>query len=113
LPAEWQGSCAGSLIPYLLYDAYKKVKSKFRSVCVPDPEDPDPPDPHVFGPPGSISQRYGSGSGSRSGSGSFYHPQAEIVRKTFIPTYRMYLQKVISRKTFVEKLVFYWHLEGQ
>jgi hypothetical protein len=30
--------------------------------------DPDPQDPHVFGPPGSgsISQRYGSGSGSRS-----------------------------------------------
>jgi hypothetical protein len=30
--------------------------------------DPDPPDPHVFGPPGpgcgSISQRYGSRSGS-------------------------------------------------
>jgi hypothetical protein len=35
--------------------------------------DPDPPDPHVFGPPGSgsPSQRYGSG--SCSGSGSFYH----------------------------------------
>ncbi len=37
--------------------------------------DPDLPDPHFFGPPGSgsgsISQRYGSGSGS--GSGSFYH----------------------------------------
>jgi hypothetical protein len=35
--------------------------------------DPDPPDLHVFGPPGSgsgsIGQRYGSG----SGSGSFYH----------------------------------------
>ncbi len=33
-----------------------------------DPPDPDPPDPRVFGPPGSksrsISQRYGSGSGS-------------------------------------------------
>ncbi len=37
---------------------------------VPDPN-PDP-DPHVFEPPGSgpISQRYGSGSGSRS----FHHP---------------------------------------
>jgi hypothetical protein len=37
--------------------------------------DPDPPDPRVFGPPGSgsTSQRYGSGSGSCSGSGSFYH----------------------------------------
>ncbi len=44
--------------------------------------DPDP-DPHVFGPPGSgsISQRYGSGSGSES----FYH-HAKIVRKTLIPT---------------------------
>jgi hypothetical protein len=31
--------------------------------------DPDPPDPHVFGPPGSgsISRRFGTG------SGSFYH----------------------------------------
>jgi hypothetical protein len=48
---------------------------------------PDPPDPHVFGPPGSgsgsISQMYGSG--SCSGSGSFYH-HAKIVRKTLIPT---------------------------
>ncbi len=39
--------------------------------------DPDPPDLHVFGPPGSgsASQRYGSRSGSCSGSGSgyFYH----------------------------------------
>jgi hypothetical protein len=39
--------------------------------------DPDPPDPHVFGPPGSgyrsISQKYGSGSCSGSGNGSFYH----------------------------------------
>ncbi len=41
--------------------------------------DPDPPDPHVFGPPGSgsISQR--------QVSGSFYH-HAKIVRKTLIPT---------------------------
>jgi hypothetical protein len=45
------------------------------------------PDPYVFGPPesGSISTRYGSGSGSESGSGSFYN-QAKIVRKTLIPT---------------------------
>ncbi len=43
--------------------------------------DPDPPDPHVFGPSGS-----GSGSTSqRYGSGSFYH-HAKIVRKTLIPT---------------------------
>jgi hypothetical protein len=47
---------------------------------------PDPPDPHVFGPPGSGSSSYGSGtaSGSGSESGSFYH-QAKIVRKTLIP----------------------------
>ncbi len=52
--------------------------------------DPDPPDPRVFGPPGSgsgsTSQRYGTGSGSCSGSGSgsfYYH--AKIVRKTLIP----------------------------
>jgi hypothetical protein len=40
---------------------------------------PDPPDPQVFGPPGSgsINQRCGSG------YGSFYH-QAKKVRKTFI-----------------------------
>ncbi len=47
------------------------------------------PDPHVFGPPGSVStsQRYGSGSGSGSSSrsGSFYHHE-KIVRKTLIPT---------------------------
>jgi hypothetical protein len=54
------------------------------SVADPDPN-PDPKDPYVFGPPGSesgsISQRYGSG----SGSGSFNH-QAEIARKIFIST---------------------------
>ncbi len=40
--------------------------------------DPDPPDPNVFGPPGSGStiQMYGSG------SGSFYH-EAKKVKKTF------------------------------
>ncbi len=72
---------------------------------------PDP-DPHVFGPPGSVSvstsQRYGSG------SGSFYH-HAKIVRKTLIPSVlwlfltfylwkmmQMYLLKVISRKNCVK-----------
>ena len=43
--------------------------------------DPDPSDPHVFGPLGSIIQIYGSG----FGSGSSYH-QAKKVRKTLIPT---------------------------
>ncbi len=50
----------------------------------PDPNpDSDLPNPHVFGPPesgsGSISERYGSGSGS-------FHQPAKIVRKTLIPT---------------------------
>ncbi len=52
-----------------------------RSLClhrVADPN-PDPPDPHVFGPRGSASicQRYGSG--------SLYY-KAKIVRKTLIST---------------------------
>ncbi len=36
-----------------------------KDASAPDPN-PDPPDPHVFGPPGSGStiQMYGSGSGS-------------------------------------------------
>jgi hypothetical protein len=68
---------------------------------VPDPDsnsDPDPPDPHVFGPPGSgsrfTSQRYGSG------SGSFYH-QAKIVRKTLIPTVLLLLLDFLSLKNDV------------
>ncbi len=43
--------------------------STYVEDSVADP-DPDPRDPHVFGPPGS---------------GSFYH-QAKIERKTLIPT---------------------------
>ncbi len=56
--------------------ALKKYHKQKTSVA-----DPDPPDPHFFGPPGSgsASQRYGSGSGS-----FYYH--AKIVRKTLIPT---------------------------
>jgi hypothetical protein len=42
--------------------------------------DPDTSDPYVFRPPESrsVSQRYGSGSGS-------FHHQEKIVSKTFIP----------------------------
>jgi hypothetical protein len=58
------------------------------SVTDPDP-DPDPQDPHVFGPPGS-----------------FYHHATTKMME-------MYLQKVISRKNCVKKLVFWGHLEGQ
>jgi hypothetical protein len=58
-----------------------------HTVCLPGSVADPNPDPQVFGPPGSgsISQRYGSGFGSSSGSGSFYH-HAKIVRKTLIPT---------------------------
>jgi hypothetical protein len=86
----------------------------------PDPSDPDPSDPYFFGPPGSgfgsISQRYGFG----SGLGPFYH-QAKIVRKTLITTVLRLLfvflsmkndEKVKSRKTFQKKSVFCWPLEG-
>ncbi len=56
------------------------------------------PDAYVFGPPGSgsASQRYGSGSGSRS----FYH-QAKIVRKTLIPTVLWLLFYFLSLKNYV------------
>jgi hypothetical protein len=44
-------------------EAQTSIVTEVLSCCVPDP---DSPDPHVFGPPGSgsgsISQRYGSGS---------------------------------------------------
>ncbi len=53
-----------------MYKEIQKGSGKvIESVLNPDP---NPPDPHVFEPPGSgpISQRYGSG----SGSGSFHHP---------------------------------------
>jgi hypothetical protein len=41
----------------------------WSQTSVADPN-PDPEDPYVFGSSGSISQRYGSGAGS--GTGSFY-----------------------------------------
>jgi hypothetical protein len=66
---------------YIAVRQVYKLYSIFSSVADPKP-DPDLSDPYVSGPPGSrygsISQRYGSG------SGSFYH-QAKIVRKTLIP----------------------------
>jgi len=58
--------------------------------------DPDPPDPCVFGPPGS-----GSGTSSlRYGSWSFCH-QAKIVRKTLIPNILVLLFDFLSLKTDV------------
>jgi hypothetical protein len=89
------------------------------SVAYPDPN-PDP-DPHVFGPPGSGSTSH------RYGSGSFYHHGKKnnnnLDSYYFVTLFDFlslkydvnvpYLQKVISRKNCVKKLVFYWHLEGQ
>ncbi len=65
-------SCLSPLILYL------RFKKPISSVADPDP---NPQDNYVFGPSGSISQRYGS----ESGSGSFYH-HAKIVVKALIPT---------------------------
>ncbi len=81
------------------------------SVADPDPN-PDPPDPHVFGPPGSgpgsISQRYGSGSCSGSGSVSFYH-LANLERKTFFLLFcdfffTFYLWKIMLKVVGNEKV---------
>ncbi len=69
-----------SSLSYSRRAAKARAHSKrYPSSSVPDPGGPEPPDPHVFGPPGSgsISQRYGSGS---------FYDQAKIVRKTLIPT---------------------------
>ncbi len=79
--------------------------------CVADP------DPYVFEPPGSrsgsISLRYGSG----SGFGSFYH-QAKIIRKTLIPSALwllfdfLYLKNDVNvpsksnKKNFFQKIIF-------
>ncbi len=80
--------------------------------------DPDPPDPHVFGPPwsrsGSTCQRYGS----------FCH-QAKIVRKPWFLLFCDFFMilslkndvnipsKSKKQKTFLNKWVFCWRLEGQ
>ncbi len=59
----------------------KTAKYWWRHLLIASIPDPDPPDPHVLGPPGSesgfISQCYGSGS---------LYQQAKTVRKTLIPT---------------------------
>jgi hypothetical protein len=53
-----------SLYLRLQYNTYSFIKiNLIVRIRAGDP-DPDRQVPHVFGPPGSISQRYGSGSGS-------------------------------------------------
>jgi hypothetical protein len=81
--------------------------------------DPNPPDPHVFWPPGSgsASQRYGSG--------SFYH-HAKIVKKNLESYYFVTLFDFLSlknnitvpsksnkEKNCVKKLALCWHLGDQ
>jgi hypothetical protein len=101
------------MVVFILQDSYYNQYEDFFDstencmiICrylmssVADPN-PDPPDPHVFGPPGSGStcKRFKSGSGScsGSGSGSFYH-HAKIVRKTLIPTILLFFMTFLSLK---------------
>jgi hypothetical protein len=83
--AVFRSSCMGSstFMHTPRHDASLAVVGLQQMVRIVMEPDPDPPDTHVSGPPRSrsISERYGSGSESRS----FYH-QAKIVRKTLIPT---------------------------
>ncbi len=80
---------------------HSRRKQSLGLISVPDPNR-DPPDPHVFGPPGSgsgsISQRYGSGSGF--GSGSLHH-YAKILRKTLISIVLWHLFDFLSLKNYV------------
>jgi hypothetical protein len=79
---DWQTNiifCRHTDSEHVSKNRKKSIVSAQSSVADPDPN----PDLHVFGPPGSgsgsISQRYGSR------SGSLYHHE-KIVRKTSIPT---------------------------
>ncbi len=74
------------------------------SVADLDPN-PDPPDPHIFGPSGSGSicqrYRYGSGSGSCFGSGSFYH-KAKIFKKLWFLLFCDFFLTFLSLKNDVK-----------
>ncbi len=87
----------------LIVSQVRPKQRKPLQTSVVDP-DPDPQDPHVFGPPGSgsgsTSQMFGSGSGSCSGSGSFYH-HAKIVRKTLIPTFLLLFLTFYLGKSYI------------
>jgi hypothetical protein len=82
------------------------VAKEIFQTSVADPDRNPNPDPHVFGPSGSIRQRYGSG--------SFFH-HAKILRKTYyFVTHFDFLSlkndvnvpsKVISRKFFCSFLL--------
>ncbi len=98
----------------------------YEDISVADPNT-DPPDPPVYGPPGSgsTSQRYGSGSGSCSGSGSVLL-SCKNSNKNLDSYYFVTLFDFLSLKNYVsvafksnkqkklcKKLVFCWHLESQ
>ncbi len=100
----YSGLCLGyfSSICQELSTGFSVLSGKIQTV---DSSVPYPPDPDVFGPPGSgsTSQRYlwiRIRSGSKSGSGSFYR-QAKIVRKTLIPTVLWLLLDFLSLKNDV------------
>jgi hypothetical protein len=84
---------------YENFDGYFIVDNFFELsvTSVPDPNT-DPPGPRVFWPSGSTSQRYGSESGS--GSGSFYH-HAKIIRKNLESYYFVTLFGFLSLKNNV------------
>jgi hypothetical protein len=92
------------------------------NTSVADPNlDPDPPDPHVFGPPGSgsISHRYGSGSGSGSLS-SCKNSKKNIDSYYFVTLFDfLSLENYVNvpsksnkQQNVFKKIVFCWHLEG-
>ncbi len=94
-PAEEANEMAAFLASAVRSAAQFQVRHKYIQQCS---------GPHVFGPPGSgsgsISQRYGSG------SGPFYH-QAKIVRKTvdfycFVTPFGLFISKKLCKCTFIE-----------
>jgi hypothetical protein len=89
---RWHSTNSGSLSTGS-GEALSRIFSNILMLFVSVP-DPDPPDPHVFGPSGFTSQRSGSG------SGSFCH-QAKIVRKTLIHTVLWLLLDFLSLKNDV------------
>jgi hypothetical protein len=67
------------------------------NTSVPDPN-PDPPDPHDFGPPGSglISQMYGSGSFLSSRKTS----KENLVSYCFVTSFGLFLKNDVNVGTF-------------
>ncbi len=70
--------------------------AKTGYILVSNYPDPDPQDPHVFGPPGSrsISQK-------DPDLDPYLYQQAKIIRKTLIPTVLWLLLDVLSSKNYL------------